>query len=401
MKILHTADWHLGKVLHQFDLEEDHRLFISWLLDFIETEKIDVLIISGDVFDQGNPSNEARKLLNLTLRNLIRLGTRVIITGGNHDSINMLNASKELLEDFNVTMIGGVPENFGDQIIELQDKEGNIELICAAIPFLRDKDLKSFVSGENYDDRIKAIKQGITNHYHKIIAMIDEKYQKQYPVLGMGHLYIQGATLPEGEKEIQLGNAAGIESSTFDGLFDYFALGHIHVPLRYGNNVRYSGSPIPLSFSEKNDEKIVIIVEVVNGKLINKSYRVPRFREVIQLSGNWEVVKEKITGHKSDSPLPPIYELLIIANAGEIYSIENECNEMKNAGYLIIKKRYQTDFNESPLSSLLQAEEKSITELNPREVFAKKLEGKIFEIEDLELIHQAYEEVLTELNETE
>lgn len=401
MKILHTADWHLGKVLHQFDIEEDHRLFISWLLNFIETEQVDVLIISGDVFDQSNPSNEARKLLNLTLRNLIRLGTRVIITGGNHDSINMLNASKELLEDFNVTMIGGVPEIFEDQIIEIQGKGGNIELICAAVPFLRDKDLKSFVSGENYEDRIKAIKQGITNHYNKIKAIIDEKYQNQYPVLGMGHLYIQGATLPEGEKEIQLGNAAGIESSTFEGLFDYLALGHIHVALRYGKNVRYSGSPIPLSFSEKNDEKLVIIIEVKDGKLINKSYPVPRFRDVIQLNGNWEEVKEKITGNESECPLPPIYELLITANAGEIYAIENECNDLKNAGYNIIKKRYVTDFSESPLSGLLPAEVKSVAELNPREVFAKKLEGKFFESKDLDLIHQAYEQVLIDLNETD
>lgn len=401
MKILHTADWHLGKILHQFDLEEDHSLFISWLLNFIDVEQVDVLIISGDVFDQSNPSNEARKLLNLALRNLIRLGTRVIITGGNHDSINMLNASKELLEDFKVTMVGGVPENFEDQIIELQGKDGNIELICAAVPFLRDKDLKSFVSGEIYDDRIKAIKQGIANHYYKIKAIIDEKYQKQYPVLGMGHLYIQGATLPEGEKEIQLGNAAGIEASTFEDLFDYFALGHIHVPLRYGPNVRYSGSPIPLSFSEKNDEKVVILIEVKDGQLVNKSCQVPKFRDVIQLSGNWEMIKEKMKVHESDRPLPPIYELLINAGVGEIYAVENECNEMKNTGYNIIKKRYISDFSESPLSSLLTAEVKSVAELNAREVFTKKLEGKIFEAEELQLMHQAYEEILTELNETD
>ena len=399
MKILHTADWHLGKILHQFDLEQDHRLFIDWLIDFIKSESIDVLLISGDVFDQSNPSNEARKLFYTTLSMLFNLKIKVVVTGGNHDSINMLNAAKDLLEVLNVTMLGGVPEKFEDQIIELKDADGEIKVVCAAVPFLRDKDIKSFVSGENYNDRIKAIKDGIVNHYIKLNEILIEKYNGKYPVLAMGHLYMQGATLPEGEKEIQLGNAAGVESTSFEDMFDYFALGHIHVPLRYGANVRYSGSPIPLSFSEKNDEKIVIVVEEKDGVLNNKSYSIPKFREVIFIQGNWEEIKIKIQNYRNEKPLLPIYELMIEAKSGEIYQIENDCNELKSSGYNIVKKRYVTQYEESELSSLLNSEVKSISELNPREVFEKKLEGKGYEVEDLSVIHQAYEEVLTELNE--
>ena len=107
MRILHTADWHLGLRLYKKDLTQEHRLFFDWLINLIRERDIDVLLISGDIFDQGNPTNEARVMYFSFLRDLIKYNCKVIITGGNHDSPGVLNAPKDILEMLNVHTIGG------------------------------------------------------------------------------------------------------------------------------------------------------------------------------------------------------------------------------------------------------------------------------------------------------
>src|SRR5690606_36976975 len=117
MKILHTSDWHIGKQLHKYDLSEDLNYFFNWLVNFIKTEKIDVLLVSGDIFDQANPSQAAFKQYYDLLKKLINRDCKIILTGGNHDSAAVLNAPKELLEAFDISVFGGAIENSSEMFV--------------------------------------------------------------------------------------------------------------------------------------------------------------------------------------------------------------------------------------------------------------------------------------------
>jgi DNA repair protein SbcD/Mre11 len=397
MKILHTADWHIGKVLHLFDMEEDHRLFFNWMLELIKQEAIDVLIVAGDIFDHNNPSNESRKLYFELLKDLAELKLQIIITGGNHDSINMLQASKELLALLGIMVVAGVPDDFEKQVMPLHNKGGEVLAICAAVPFLRDKDLRSYVAGESSEDRINATRNGIIDHYVKCKKIISERYGDQYPTMATGHLYIQGATLSEGERDIQIGNQAGIESKKLEGLFDYMALGHIHIANRYGNGkIRYSGSPIALSFSEKEDVKTVIIIEVKEGQLVSRSVPVPKLRSLLKLAGKWQGIKEQIEMLQVENILPPLLELEIYENVAMIPSIEYEISTYKSNGINIVKRRFTPEKQEKASTEPLTFD-RSIKEFNPNEVFLKKLETHDLSEEDKSLLMHTYAQLLEEV----
>src|SRR5690606_32065680 len=163
MKILHTSDWHIGKQLHKYDLNEDLDLFFEWLIDYIKTENIDVLLVSGDIFDQANPSQTAYKQYYDVLKRLINQDCKIILTGGNHDSASVLNAPAELLKAFDITVIGGAIEEIDEMFIEVEKIHEKI--IVAAIPFLKDRDLRKSVAGETYATKIEQIKSGLQTYF--------------------------------------------------------------------------------------------------------------------------------------------------------------------------------------------------------------------------------------------
>jgi exonuclease SbcD len=279
---LHTADWHIGKQLHKIDLHEDMDLFFKWLITYIDENKIDVLLMSGDLFDHANPSQTALTQYYLFLKQLLLLKCKVIITGGNHDSPYVLNAPKDLLGILDIKVIGGAPENISDIFIECANE--NQKIIIAAVPFLRDKDIRNSLPGESYQDKIDLIRQGIKNYFNKINHYYNEHY-KGLPYLVMAHLYAQGATISDSEREIQIGNQAGIEASIFGNEPHYVALGHIHKPQVVGSNhIRYSGSPIQLSFSEKEDQKELVLIEINDSIFTINTVQLPQFRKLIAIN---------------------------------------------------------------------------------------------------------------------
>ena len=185
MKILHTADWHIGKILHKRSLQDEFILFSEWLLDTIKEESIELLLISGDVFDLANPSAKDRRLYYQLLRNLNELNIQIVITGGNHDSVGLLNAPKEILDVLNVHVIGGALDAIEDELIPIKNEAGEA-LIIAAVPFLRDKDLRNAETDELYKNRTEAIREGIKKHYQILANVCEDKY-KGIPSIAMGH----------------------------------------------------------------------------------------------------------------------------------------------------------------------------------------------------------------------
>lgn len=298
MRILHTADWHLGKKLDQHDRTEEHVCFLDWLLQTIQEKQIDALIIAGDIFDTGSPANETLRLYYNFLVQLRQTSCRqAIIIGGNHDSISTLNAPRELLKALQVHVVGGVPDNPEEQIIPLTNPAGETEAVIAAVPFLRDRDVRLSVAGESATEREQRIREGITSHYQNLLPLLEDYRVKNIPLIATGHLFAQGATASDSEKEIHVGSLGKLPASAFPDAFNYIALGHLHKPQMVGgqNHIRYSGSPIPLSFSESNDTKQIVMVETNGaGDLNVEKILVPNWRPLLRVNGNPDEVKQKL-----------------------------------------------------------------------------------------------------------
>ena len=302
MKILHTADWHIGKMLYKYDLNEDLKLFFDWLIDYVTTENIDLLLVAGDIFDLANPSNRDIRFYYEVLYRLNQSKTKVIITGGNHDSISMLDAPKNILNSFQIQVVGGVPDQMEEEIIPIYDAENQLQCVVLAVPFLRDKDLRKSVSADIDQNKAAIEKAAIKAHYDQLVEISLSKYGAETPIIAMGHLFMQGAETSDSERDIHIGNLGGISSDIIHSRIDYMALGHIHKPQRIGKSdkIRYSGSPIFLDFSERNYEKQVIEIKIEQQKIIDiQSIKVPKNRELVKFSGDFKKIEQQLMHYPS------------------------------------------------------------------------------------------------------
>jgi DNA repair protein SbcD/Mre11 len=398
MKILHTADWHLGKKLYKQDLTEEHQLFFEWLIETIRERKIDVLLISGDVFDLSNPPTEARTLYYWFLRKMIEQKCKIIITGGNHDSASMLNAPKDILALLDVVVIGGATANIEDEIIDLG------EVIICAVPYLRDMDIRQAIQAESVQGRVEAVQNGIKNHYDMLANICRERYANT-PVIAMGHLYAQGSIKSESEREIQIGNLAAFGESDFSETFDYVALGHIHRPQRVGGkeHIRYSGSPIALSFSEREDLKIVIELEISEGKIQKmEDIAVPKFRILKKMTGDFLKIKSLLTSFTHESALrafleievvEELYNPLLIRELSEISTVFDDEKSM------ILKHRIRFE-NEVSSTDQLFHEGQNIDDISEMDILTKRLEKENGLSEEHRLLlMEAFTELLQQVKE--
>lgn len=399
MKILHTADWHIGKILHKHPLQDQLKMFFDWLYELIDQESIDVLLVSGDVFDLANPSAKDRELYYGFLTRLSGLDLQVIITGGNHDSVGFLNAPRELLHELNITVIGGATEALGDELIQVPGPDSNPELIVAAVPFLRDKDLRSRETDEQYENRTEAVREGIKKHYADLASIYEAQYP-EIPALAMGHLYTIGADPSDSERDIHIGNAAAVDVSAFPKVFGYVALGHIHRPQIIVKNefIRYSGSPIALSFSEKNDHKCVLIIELENGKFsLPKVLAVPAFRELKKFTGTLAEVRSKLDAYQPDFPLHSFVEIEVkeeVFSSVMISEVEDLKTEYEaNERFTILKSKTTFSSGAKDTADLFEGGE-NIEDLTPTEVFAKRVESEELDSETETLLKEAYQELL-------
>jgi len=278
MRILHTADWHLGARLVERDRLSEHAAFFDWLLDTLRAEKIDALLVSGDVFDATNPPQDAVALYFDFLKRLADLKTvKAILTGGNHDSASHLNAPRELLKRFDVHVFGHAGEN---NVVDLG------AAVVAAVPFLRERDLRQATAGETITAVHEQVRTAIRSHYAAQLVACHEIAQGR-PVIAMGHLTVLGATTSDSERDIHIGNLGAIGADLFEG-FDYTALGHLHRPQKVAGleTIRYSGSPIALSFSEAADHKSVVILDIHSDSPVPTLLPIPTTRQLIRATVN-------------------------------------------------------------------------------------------------------------------
>ena len=258
MKILHTADWHLGQTFFEYDRKMEHTQFLAWLREQIKLHEVDVLLIAGDVFDTPNPSAEAQKMYYTFLREVTteNPNLQIIIIAGNHDSAARLEAPNALLESMNVTVRGIVKRtedgeiDFKHLIIPL-DKGG----YCLAVPYLRQGDYPSS----------KTYAEGVRSMYISLYQHIEDD---SCPIIVMGHMQATGSEISENDKSERtiIGGLEAISPDVFIPEIAYTALGHLHRAQRVSGreNVRYSGAPLPMSFAERNNKQGVTLVTITD-----------------------------------------------------------------------------------------------------------------------------------------
>ena len=297
MKILHTSDWHIGRRLKEHDRFDEFRKFFAWLEDLINRENIDVLLVAGDVFDNTTPSVQSQDIYYNFLSRLARSSCRhTIIISGNHDSPAFIDAPSELLALNNIHVIGQACENPEDEIITLYDANNNPELIICAVPYLRDRDVRKAANVyDNFEDIERALKFGIKQHYERVFVQA-AKFS-EVPVIAMGHLFIHNSKIIKGEgvRALYVGTAIEIESSVFPANIIYTALGHLHSPQTAGReNIRYSGSPIAMTFGECETQKSVTVIELEDGKALTREIPVPVFQRLERISGDMNHIISEI-----------------------------------------------------------------------------------------------------------
>lgn len=400
IKILHTADWHIGKQLHKIDMAPDMELFFDWLLLCIQEQNIDVLLMSGDLFDQANPSQAALTQYYKFLKRLIPLKCKVIITGGNHDSAHVINAPKELLQILDIKVVGGIPENIEDLFVEV-NAHGE-KVVIAAVPFLRDRDIRNAAPGESYSDKIELIKEGIAAYFKSVNDHYNAHYNTTAYIV-MAHLFAQGASISDSEREIQIGNQASVVSAVFGDEPHYVALGHIHRPQMVSKpSVRYSGSPIALSFSEKKDIKEVVLLTVRGDKVEFETVAIPEFRKLVTFKGTIKEVEAKINTYESNSQLTDLAEIIIEEeneNIAHVKALENLLTAEVDNKLQILKGSIQFKNAVIGTSKLLSKGE-DIKDYSAVQLFQKRLQQDESVSNSEELIH-AFKEILEGLETTE
>lgn len=272
MRIIHTADWHIGQTLNGWSRETEHRAFLGRLHDLILKEDVDVLLVAGDVFDGINPSGEAQSLLYGAIARMVRARPhlQIILTAGNHDPAQRLEAPEAVLNELGVHVLGTLrrgPDgiDLDRHLIPLRGRDGVIRAHVLAVPFLRQADLPGLHLGAEDGDEPAITSAVRALHREMTEAAVDRS--GGLPLLAMGHLTCSGGLASEGaERRILIGGEHAVPPDVFPAELAYVALGHLHRPQSLdGGRVRYSGSAFPLSASEISYDHGVTFIDLAEG----------------------------------------------------------------------------------------------------------------------------------------
>lgn len=266
MRILHSSDWHLGQHFMGKTRQAEHQAFCAWLLERVQEHRVDAVLVAGDVFDTGAPPSYAREQYNRFVIELRDAGAQLVVLGGNHDSPAMLGESQGLLAALGTRVVPGVAADPQEQVLVLRGPDGAPGAVLCAIPFVRARDVLQSQAGQSAADKQLSLQQAIQAHYAQLFELAERRRDELgggLPIIATGHLTTVGASASESVREIYVGALEAFPTSAFPPAA-YIALGHIHRPQKVGGleHIRYSGSPIPLSFDEAGQAKEVLLVEL-------------------------------------------------------------------------------------------------------------------------------------------
>lgn len=405
MKILHTADWHLGHQLHGHDRRFEHDVFLDWLTDTLKARQIDALLVAGDLFDTANPPASAWQQL---YRFLARLRAEMpnldmVLIGGNHDSPSKLDAPHELLRAFDLHLVGSISRDKDGKLetdrllVPLHDNEGKVAAWCAAVPFLRSSDLRVEPLAEGQDRLIEGVRQ----IYAEVLAEGRKRCEQDQALIAMGHAYLAAGQLSElSERRVLGGNQHALPADIFTGA-DYTALGHLHLAQRPAEGIHYSGSPLPLSLTETSYRHQVLEVTLEAGQLTAvEAIPVPRSVEMIRLPlGSLDEALATIDALElPDRPqeAQPFLEVRLLLPKPEARIRERILAAL--AGKPVRLARINTQYQGSGQGLADGRERRRLDELSPTEVFRLCYQRQ-FEGEPEVGLVASFEEILEQVKE--
>ncbi|MBR6378927.1 MAG: exonuclease subunit SbcD [Fibrobacter sp.] len=312
MRFIHTADWHLGNSMHDIDRQEETRQFLSWLKDRIVEFGTECLVVSGDIFDTTNPPLEARRQYFRFLASLLDTCCKnIVLIGGNHDSGALLDAPRDLLDVLNIQMVGSFGERPVEELVkELTDANGKVVGISAAVPYVREPELRRFRLEESTEDFAQSTYKGLYSAVYEAAESL--RAGRDIPIVATGHLYaskLEGRPENDEGKDAKehgmrdiVGNLGTIPVSVFPEGFDYVALGHIHYTTMVAQNpkVRYSGSPFVLGFDEASIPHHILCVDLQKGaEPTVQKIETPQHFKFVRVSGTIENIIMQLNQLKS------------------------------------------------------------------------------------------------------
>jgi exonuclease SbcD len=288
MRILHTSDWHLGRKLYDRPRLAEQEQFLNWLLEIIKQNKIELLLVAGDIFDSAVPGAQSVDLYYQFLFNFYQqTRASAVIIAGNHDSATRLAAPREFLKMARIHIAGNVNENPEQNVILISNPPETVAVV--ALPYLPEGEL-THLSFESEVDSANRYREAVRQSYHDAIKSISPSI----PKILMGHFFLAGGQASDSERIVQVGGSLPVSMEDFPADVKYIALGHLHQAQKFTRNeypVIYSGSPLPYTFKEANYTKKVFSVDIsVNQPTKIEEIPVPIFRELVQIVGKYDEI---------------------------------------------------------------------------------------------------------------
>lgn len=316
IRILHTADWHVGQMLHGFSREHEHRKVFERLEEIVVERNVDALIVAGDIFDSQNPSGDAQQLFYSTLVRLSRAQPRMttVIVAGNHDAAGRLEAPRPLLEAFNIRVVGNVRRRDGRieaarHLVPISDADGGVAAHVVAVSYPTAACLPNLTRLDGGAG--SPVVAGVRNLYAELIDTLETQING-LPCVLTGHLHVAGGIESEGaERRILVGGQHAVPHDVFPAEADYVALGHLHKAQAVGrDSVRYSGSLIPLSATELQYQHGVTLVSLDGAGLVSEHIPIAPPVPFLRLPADGDLRLNEFGDHLSALSLPPDLPLI-------------------------------------------------------------------------------------------
>ncbi|WP_205951340.1 exonuclease subunit SbcD [Pantoea stewartii] len=369
MRIIHTADWHLGQFFYNKSRAAEHQAFLDWLLARIEEHQVDALIVAGDLFDTGTPPSYAREMFNRFVVALQPSGCQLVVLAGNHDSVATLNESRELLACLNTRVIT-TPQD-GNDVLMLTTRRGEPGALLCAIPYLRPRDIMRSQAGQSGRDKQRSLLEAITAHYQRSFAAA-QALNLALPIVATGHLTALGVSKSDSVRDIYIGTLDAFPASAFPPA-DYIALGHIHRAQRVADSdhIRYSGSPIPLSFDELGSEKSVFLLDFSPTGLAVTPLTIPLFQPMQVLKGSLAQITRQLSQFSAPDGTKPVWLDIEVTTQEYLSDLQRQVEALTASlpvDVLLLRRS-----REQRQHSLAQLDKETLSELNVEEVFARRL----------------------------
>lgn len=404
MRILHTSDWHLGQHFIGRSRAAEHQAFLLWLVSQVKALEIDAIIVAGDIFDTATPPSYARELYNQFIVELQSCQCQLILLAGNHDAPAVLNESKALLQHLNTSVIANISEDVSQQLLILHHQNQPAALLCA-IPFLRARDLLQSQAGQSASDKQQSLQLAITQHYQQLYELAQQyniKHNLKLPVVMTGHLTTIGASRSESVRDIYIGTLDAFAANAFPPA-DYIALGHIHQSqqIKADTDIRYSGSPIALSFDEAKQQKQLWLIEFKDGVKTVSTLPVPCFQPLVSIKTELVGLKQKVQQAVAAIAATDTLWLELVITETDAYltdlqqRVESQLQDLPVA--LLRLRRQRT----AVTNVLAGQNDTQLSELTPQQVWQARLAGEELTAEQQQQLSKLHTQVLATVLEAQ